>query len=232
MEEAGEMPTEVIEALKTGADMSEMYVYTLKNDLSKTYKNRHKYLDACIQNPGKMPISGDNYAAISAGIENLLKTEFMNLPMSEYFKNAQWEKPFSWNAGTVKKKALFDIVCEADIGGVPYRFVFDPKFTNSFKTFEAMFVDRYWIQAQHYAEGMVEYTRSLGNKEKTLGMIVFLAIQVTEPFWCRPYIVEPDVYDDMRDDYLKLCYDFSAWVDDGRPQLGFMPTKSLRWWRI
>ena len=229
--DGGELPDSIVQALKSDVDLTKLYHYTKSGALDGRYKAHHAYLDQCIDNPGKMPISQENYAALSAGIENLLKTEFMGLAMSDYFEGAEWEKPFTWKAGDQKKKALFDIVSEVEVDGKPTRFCFDPKYSNSFRTFESMFSDRYWIQAQHYAEGAEEYTKSLKDGFDDFGVVVFLVIQVTPPYWCRPYIVEPDINEDMRDDYLKLCYDFNEWVDEGKPQSGFMPVKSMRWWR-
>jgi len=228
---ASSVPDNIITALENDLDLKGLFVYTKTGKEDGRYKNQHAILNELLLNPGKYPVTAEEYGALENGIRNLLQCEFLGMPISTYLSHGEFEKPHFWEQNGVKKKALFDNISEVSIDDIPYRVVFDFKFTHSFYAFESFFRDKYWIQNVHYSEGGVEYNKQMDDGREFFPLIVFLVVLTTEPYWCCPYVVDSEVFERMTEDYEERLQDYLSWVNNGKPNRGFLEYKELKYWR-
>jgi len=214
----GSMPDNLIGVIDSGADLTEQYVWTKAGKLSATYKKKHAFLDVCVENPGRVPVSLGDWDMLERLTENMLAMEFMGVPAREFLAKAQWQVPITWD----DKKALLDCLVELGDEWLPI----DIKTAFSFGKFSRMLKSKYFIQSLHYTEGVTECFGS------SLQMPFFVASKEA-PYLCQPWAVDYGGIDDLKaatDTYKKLCRDYKAWDSGGRKVKGWLPVRSCKLW--
>jgi len=60
---------------------------------------------------------------------------------------------------------------------------------------------------------------------------LFIVTESEEPFQTQVMTANDADISQMRDDYLKLRYECWEWLQDGKPNPGWLPQKTLKYWR-
>lgn len=222
---SGKMPDDLIKWIDEGEDLETKFVYTKKGDRSETHKTRHAFLDEAMANPGKIPVSTQDWDMLNRHTENMLKMQYLNAKVEDILSAGEWQVPIVWNDGEFEKKALVD--CLVDLGGeyLPI----DIKTTAGFKQFSYGLRDRYWIQDILYCEG-ITYVHG-----PAMQMVFFVASKEA-PCLCQPWVID---YDGATKDgvpyrisaletYNDLCRSYSKWVKAGRFPKGWLPLGSVK----
>ena len=206
---SGGIPDELMPWIEKGVDLETKYVYTTKNERHRTYKTRHAYLDECLNNPGKYPISLYDYDMLSIMLCNFLDMELFGATMLDVLSQAEFQVPIYWEERGIKKKALADaVLC---LGAT---YMFDIKTSANPVQLRQMMNNKYWIQKEHYTEGgKAEY----GNIEE----FVFLVAYKEDPFLCEPI----EICGDTSFEYNDLCARAMTWLGDGKPNKGYLPLR-------
>jgi hypothetical protein len=222
----GNIPDKLCKWLEDDTDLQECYTYNKDGKTrSGKCKNIHAWLDACLENPGKHPVSQDVMAQIDLMISNMLKIELFGAKLTDILvpENVQFQVPVFWESGTIKKKALIDIVALVRMQGENINLLFDIKTTANHTQFKRMFRAKYWIQNIHYVEGS---TIKLGA---TYPKMIFLAASKEEPYIAQPYELETgSTAIEILSRYKELCEDVSLWVAQGKPKRGWRPLESIK----
>jgi hypothetical protein len=214
----GALPDDLIFLIDSGADLTLEYVYNKPDKkgnrkLSGMYKKRHAFLDAALENPGKIPVSKTDNEKLKIMIENMINMEYLNISVGELLSKAQWQVPVYWEDDQWhKKKALVD--CLVEIDGTNYPL--DVKTCANFNRFYGNLSHGYWIQALHYAEGV----KSLGKPIKPM---TFLVASKEAPYLSKPIMIDWNDYKMALNKYQGICSRYLRWETDGRPSKGFLP---------
>lgn len=217
---AGKMPDDLIKWIDEGEDLEQFYVYTKTGGLNATYKTRHAFLDEARTNPGKIPVSIQDWDMLNRHTERMLKMQYIDAKVEDILSAGQWQVPITWFDGDIEKKALVD--CLVDLGGeiLPI----DIKTTSGFKQFSYMLKDKYFLQDIHYCEG-VTHTHVVAMQ------MVFFVASKEAPCLCQPWAVDYGGVDYRMaaiEEYKNLCDSYSKWVNDGRFPKGWLPFQSVK----
>lgn len=189
---------------------------------SGTQKNVHAWLDACIEFPGKRPVSQTMMAEIKAMVANMLKMEIMGAPLVDILQNAQFQIPLFWEQDGIKKKSLADIIAQVTINGQPTMICFDLKTAVDLPKFRRMFQSRYYLQDLHYV------SIAKDNYENVYPNMIFLVASKSEPFIAQAFEMESKSREYCQDKYDQLCDDFVVWDRAGRPPVGWKPLETVK----
>jgi hypothetical protein len=211
----GGIPDKVVCALEANQELSECYTLNKDGSRSKTATRTHEWLDACLANPGKIPVSQGEFDMFCRMAENLLNAELLGATVREVLAGAQFQVPVYWQ----DKKALFDI--ETEWNGC--RYIFDLKAMANLSMFRGGFFKRYWIQDVHYTEGL----HACRPFEKLHPAMIFLVATKEAPFVAQPFLMDPDRRPAMIERYQNLCDEYQQWRDAGRPSRGWRPLEYL-----
>ena len=176
---SGKMPDELIQWIDKNEDLESKYNLNKDGSRSKTSATRHAFLDEAQANPGKIPVSIQDWDMLNRHTENMLKMQYLDANVEDILAAGEWQVPITWTEDGLKKKALVD--CLVDLGG-EYLPV-DIKTTAGFKQFSYMLKDKYFIQDIWYCEGV---THVYGP---AMQMAFFVASKEA-PFLCQPWAVD------------------------------------------
>jgi hypothetical protein len=218
-------PDKLLQWLAEGVNLEDQRTYNKDGSLSKKHGNIHAWIDACLENPGKTPISQVDFDMCRRLVDNMLKIEDPTIgPLKDILSACEWQAPMFWEDG--EKKALAD--CLISVGGETW--VFDIKTAASFGHFVSMMRSRYWIQDIHYTEG----ANAVYGGCKT--PMIFLVAEKKEPFLCQMFTampLEPSEIDlEYRQKaifaYQETVGRYREWNAEGRPAVGWKPMEVVR----
>lgn len=211
---AKSIPEEIYQALEDGADLDALYVRTKSGAVNGQYKARHGWIDACLANPGKVPLTVEDDAAIRKMAENFMAMEVDGVGrVSDILPHCQFQEPIFWS----DKKCLCDCLISTSDGAA---YLFDIKTAASIGHFVSMLKSRYWIQDLHYSEGV---NAEIGECER----MIFLVATKSEPFVCQSFGIHPDSRLNLHRKYLNLVNDFRDWKESGAVPVGFKPFEDV-----
>jgi len=226
----GEMPKDLAGWIEKEEDLKSKYKWNKpKKDgsvaLSGTYVNRHLWLDECIKNPGMMPIGTDQIEILGKMIDNFMAMKPLedigvNETLEEILPVAQFQVPIIWYHGKMVKKALIDCMVETDTAV----YMWDIKTAATEAKFRQMLSKRYWLQEIHYTAGGGHVYPGKDIHWR------FLVSPKDEPWVAFPAITDPGSSGTCWSRYAKLCEDYQAWVDDGRPAKGWKELQIGKVW--
>jgi hypothetical protein len=209
----GKMPDELMRWIESCEDLSTKIIYN-KDGVTPSghHKSRHAFIDACLDNPGKYPITQYDSDMLCIMRDNMLSTEVFGSTVLEMLADSEFQIPVTWETHGILKKALFDAVyVDSD-----YVISFDIKTSANQTTFNRFAREKYWIQKEHYSEGAVhEWGRING--------FCFLAGYKEDPFLCEPIQIKGD----KSYDYEALCNDYMKWAREDKPQKGYLPMRDI-----
>lgn len=229
----GSIPEVLLYAINSGADLSDLYVYTAKGALNKTKQRLHTWLDAQKENIGKMPVSVDDFERAQRMTENLFKTPFQGRKIRDFFERAKWQVPIFWKAQGIEKRALIDLLVEEnDV----VELIGDLKSTASIGKFIGAARDRLWIQDLHYTEGI--QSKDSGCVELWDTLYFFPVINVEPWVAIEPLMLSyKDQYakgenaaELMKQKYQNLCEDYRMWELAGKPARGYVDIGKVSVW--
>lgn len=218
-------PDKILQWLAAGENLEDQYTYNKDGSKSKKCANLHAWIDACLENPGKTPISQADFDMCRRLVDNMLKIEDPTIgPLKDILAACNWQVPMYWEDG--QKKALAD--CLLSVGGETW--VFDIKTTASFGHFVGMMRGRYWLQDIHYTEG----AETVYGGCKT--PMIFLVAEKKEPFLCQMFTampLEPSEIDlEYRRKAIGLYQDtverYREWNSGGRNPVGWKPMEVVK----
>jgi hypothetical protein len=215
----GEMPEEIFRAIENGDDLKTLYVYNKDGARNKQKERFHAWLDVMIDVPENLtPVAHGIYAETGQAVENFFKMEVFGLLVADILRNCEFQKCIQWEKDGIQKKALVDAMLETDTRIL----VFDFKLMATLRNARDFLRDKYWVQDQHYCEGL-EITTG-----KPVESMRFL-IGTKEP----PYVACPMYIDDNSRIYARQKYDaliesYTAWEASGRPLTGALPETPVR----
>lgn len=214
----GLMPDKLAQWVETGADLSTMFKLNKDGSRSKAAARKHDWLDACIQHPGKMPMSQFEYDQLCIMLCNFMDMIVYGHQVRELLKIADFQVPILWEHNGVLKKALLDVLINTGAKVYP----FDIKTAADTGRFKRSLRSRYWIQDTHYSEGVTAVC------DEQVMSFMFLVASKQEPFLAQPFGIEDDSYDAARDEYDRLCSDFIDWDQAGRPAKGYRAYEDIK----
>lgn len=217
---SGKMPDELIRWIDQKEDLESKYSLNKDGSRSKTAATRHAFLDEAQANPGKIPVSTQDWDMLERHTERMLKMQYLDAKVEDVLSAGQWQVPITWFVGDIEKKALVDVL--VDLGGeyLPI----DIKTTANFKQFSYILRDKYFLQDLHYCEG-VTHTHGVA-----MSMVFFVASKEA-PCLCQPWTVDyggTDFRCSALDEYNELCESYSKWVEAGRFSKGWLPLESVK----
>jgi len=213
----GEMPSNIAEWVETGIDLSDKYNLNKDGSRSKTSKRLHAWLDDCVENPGLMPMSQDEFAKISIMLENFWKMEVYGHNLRDLLAVADFQVPIFWEMHGIKKKGLLDVLILTDDKTYP----FDIKTTANIPQFVTMYRKKYSIQDLHYTEGVQVV---LGESEP----MMFLASSKEDPFLAQPFGMDSESRGWAIEKYHELCHNCNDWIQAGKPAKGWKSFESIK----
>lgn len=192
---------------------------------NKTHKTRHAYIDECLANPGKMPVSNTDYGML---LDLAKKMQVVPLPpdhlltgwtVGDVMEKAEWQVPIYWEA-PMPKKALIDCLLRfKDVS-----FIFDLKWTSGFSQIVKSIGSRLWIQDVHYQEAV---SMKFGVPCEPMTFIVGSG---EEPGLCQIYRTNQENRSLLIREYENLCQSYQAWLDAGRPPKGYLEAREVKVW--
>jgi hypothetical protein len=210
----GKMPDELPKWIEEGT-IGDQYEYTKTGKLNMQKKVKHAYLDACKDNPGKIPVSFADAELLEHHVMNMLKMDVQGVRVESMLKNAEWQVPVIWTENGIEKKALIDCLVKPK----SKVYLFDIKTTANFKQFGYMLTQKYWIQEIHYTEGV---NAEVGACD---GMI-FLVASKEKPYLCQSWWIDYGPIENkmvVYETYDNLVADYKKWEDGGRHPRGYLP---------
>lgn len=217
---SGKMPDELIQWIDKNEDLESKYNLNKDGSRSKTSATRHAFLDEAQANPGKIPVSIQDWDMLNRHTENMLKMQYLDANVEDILAAGEWQVPITWTADGLEKKALVD--CLVDLGG-EYLPV-DIKTTANFKQFSYMLKDKYFIQDIWYCEGV---THVYGP---AMQMAFFVASKEA-PFLCQPWAVDYGGIDfriSALEEVNTLAREYQKWVEAGRFPKGWLPLQAVK----
>ena len=208
----GKTPDELKQWIESGHNLESEIIYKGDGTRNNTYKTKHAFLDACLDNPGKYPITQYDSDMLCIMRDNLLSAEVFGSTAWEMLSDSMFQVPIVWENHGIIKKALFDAVYIDP----SYVICFDIKSSENQKTFNRFAREKYWIQKEHYSEGA---TFEWGQVDG----FCFLAGYKEDPFLCEPVQIKGD----KSYDYETLCDDYMKWARENKPQKGYLPMRDI-----
>lgn len=227
---SGDIPDDVILAIKKGEDLESLYTYTQVGKLNNTYKRKHSIIDECLfpENKGRMPISASLHADLIRMRDNLLDSEvdiFLGtapkLSMRDLLQKATFQYPVYWEKDGIEKKALVDALTVIEYQGKDYHLLIDLKSSNKLSKFRGDYFRRYRIQDVHYTEGM-RHASSL----PVYPAMLFAVAPKGEMFLAQSFLATEETRQSNLKYYSDLVKAFLEWDAQGRPAKGW---KELAW---
>ena len=215
----GTPPDKIIQAIESGKHLVDLEVLTAKGERNGRNATLHAWIDACQDNPGRKPLSRDEFNTLDRMAENLVGMD-LDGPAGDIIANCDWQVPVTWERRGIKKKALIDLVLR--VGDETY--IYDLKAYASLGMFRQTLKSKAWLQATHYTEGA---NAVWGG---TVHPMVFLVAEKAEPYLAQPFRVHPDSMEAAEMRYLSLCDDFIAWDYAGRPARGYKFLEEVKLW--
>lgn len=211
---SGSMPDDLISKIESGYDLKEDIVYTQKGDRNKTYKTKHAYIDACLENSGKYPVGVSDIEMITKMAINTQKAEIDGVNICDMLKESEWQVPIFWSSNGIKKKALVDALYSVD--GV--NIGFDIKTAANMSQFYGMARKKYYIQDVHYSEG-------IKSEKGSCDAFYFVVAYKEKPYLCVPYQMSYE--NDTHIYYDELCNQYVEWVKAGKPSKGYLDVRTI-----
>lgn len=226
-ETSGLIPDRLLEAVLAQTDPESLIVWNKPDKKTgevrknKKHERMHTLINECKDNPAKIPICHDDFRAIHTMVENMLKidveSDFGDIRLADFLADAETQEPLVWKKYGVEKKALPDFLVKKS-----RNFLFDLKTAASFNFFERMLRDKYWIQDQHYQEGVKE---TFGNCEP----MIFIVLSKEKPHLARTYKIEDEkIRKQANTEYAKLVKRYLAWQKNGAQPVGWLPMKKVK----
>jgi len=222
---SGAIPDKLIQWIDTKEDLESHIKLNKDGSRSKTAKTMHSFIDSCLDNPGMIPVSVEDYDLLMMLVERMCEMSYpcTDTKIGDLLSKAEWQVGIKWNDDItgLKKKALID--CIIDLGGV--FLLIDIKTAADEKRFGYRLSDHYFIQDLHYTEGVEQIIGPLAHE---MMQMLFLVAFKAKPYVCQPWTVE---YGDMDwkikalQEYEELCRSYAKW--DGNPR-GWLPMKSKK----
>lgn len=217
---SGKMPDDLIKWIDEGEDLENKYRLNKDGSRSKQSKTLHAFLDEAMANPGKIPVSTQDWDMLNRHTERMLKMYYLDAKVEDLLAAGEWQVPIAWFDGDIEKKALIDVL--VDLGGESLPI--DIKTTAGFKQFSYMLRDKYVWQDIHYCEGITHVF-------KPAMQMVFFVASKEAPCLCQPWTVDYGGVDYRMaaiEEYRELCESYSKWVDAGRFPKGWLPLQSVK----
>ena len=217
---SGKMPDDLIRWIDEGEDL-ESHI-KLKKDGTRNMQSKtlHAFIDEAMENPGKIPVSIQDWDMLERHTERMLKMQYFDVSVEDILAAGQWQVLITWKDDDLPKKALVD--CLVDLGG-EYLPV-DIKTAAGFQKFGYMLRDRYWIQDIHYTEGVNSvYGKSM--------QMVFFVASKEAPCLCQPWTVDysdPGSRAIAIEEYKGLCNSYHQWAEAGRFPKGWLPLNAIK----
>ena len=215
----GTPPDKIIQAIESGTDLSSLEVLTAKGERNGRNATLHAWIDACQENPGRKPLSQDEFNTLNRMADNLIGMD-LDGPCGDIIAACEWQVPIVWERRGIKKKSLIDLVLH--VGDETY--IYDLKAYASLSMFRQTLKNKAWIQAQHYHEG------AWAVFGKTVHPMVFLVAEKAEPYLAQPFRVHPESMEAAEARYLELCDEFASWDHAGRPARGYKFLEEVKLW--
>ncbi len=218
---SGKMPDEMISWIDNKENL--MFHYKLNKDgsRSQTCKVKHAYLDEALDNPGKIPVSVEDWEMLQRHTNNMLNMYYLDAKVGDILAKAKWQVPvFFTDYDGIEKKALFD--CLVDLGG--QYLLIDIKTTAGFQKFGWMLRDKYFIQE-------ILYTNAVNIQYGDCQNMVFFVASKEAPFLCSPFVIDYggiDFRSAAIEEFNELCEAYKTWNDDGRFPKGWLPMQTIK----
>lgn len=208
----------LFKCLCDGGDPAKLEQINKDGNRSKTLEKMHLMMDECIERPNRMPIPKADMRMMRKMVENLLairiESDFGRLPVSFFLERAEWQKEIFWEKDGILKKALPDYLFDAG----DFYLLLDVKTAASFARFVTFLRSSYWIQGQHYKEGVE-------SKGKKCREIRFLVMTKEAPQLAQ--ICQADMTG-AKQAYQRLVKRFRGWRAAGSPKKGYLPAKKFK----
>lgn len=225
----GAIPQDLLTAINDGTDLSTLYVYTKKGELSLTKKRLHSWLDAQLSSIGKTPVSQDDFDRAQRMTDNLFKTPFRGQKIRDFLERSRWQVPFFWTGQGVKKRGLADILIEEN-GEV--ELLADLKSTASIGEFYKAAKGRLWIQDLHYTEGSTECFGPVGHMTfvPVINVEPWVAIEPLRLKYKDQFAKGEDARLLMQQKYENLCENYRYWEIAGKKPQGYINAGEISVW--
>lgn len=213
---SGAMPDDLCRLIHSGSDLEKEIIYNADGKTRNGHhKTRHAFIDSCLGNPGRYPVTQKDIDLMNRMAENCLKAEIEGFKVFDILSKCEWQVPVFWEREGIKKKGLLD--CLWNVDGVSY--CIDIKTSANESQFRSMLYQKYWIQALHYGEGTDDHYGNFGG-------FYFLASYKDETALTRPWNIDFD--ESKFETYKKLCEDYEIWRKLGKPEKGYLPLKTVK----
>jgi len=229
------MPKELPQWIADGT-LELQYVTTKSGDLNKTYATRHAWLDVCLANPNKKPISEITYNQLRIMRDNLWKAEarilnhatgqYFNIKVGKLLENGSFQVPYFWQADGHKKKALYDVISFVEFGGSLQAIHIDLKKTANLSQFKSMFRTKYWVQDRHYSEGISKLAEDINIYFEPY--MLFFVASMEKPYLAQVFRMDDESAEYADQVYTSLCHDFAEWKQQGMQPRGWIEQKNLK----
>lgn len=201
-----------------------------KVEKNKTYSKRHAYIEECLANPGRMPISQTDYKILKELADKMAALplpdwyRFRNAKVGDVWGLCEWQYPVYWESGGIGKKALCDNLFFDESG---YAILMDIKYSASLSNFLKMMRTKYWIQAEHYREGVstIPDTNAL-----PMLFVVGVGPEKGKPPMATIRQVDERDFEKCREEYHRVSLAYHAWEQSGRLPVGRLDAKQERVW--
>ena len=223
----GAMPEDLAGWIENKEDLDSKYTWNAPDKktgevrLSLRHERKHKWLDECQDNPGKMPMGTDQMAMLNKMVDNFMKMQpFKDTEstLAEILPIAFFQVPIIWyvrsrpGKSLMRKKALIDCLVETNTT----IYVFDIKTTAAIKKFIRDLRDYIWIQEMQYTEGL----KAIFPRKEIVWR--FLVSPKAKPYVAQPFCIDPICKERYAmDAYFYLCERYQNWIDEGRPPKGW-----------
>ena len=231
----GDMPKDLSGWIENKEDLNSKYKWNKPDKktgevrLSLTHETKHKWLDECQVNPGKMPMGTDQMAMLVKMADNFMRMQPFTdrdteSTLAEILPLAFFQIPIVWytrsrpGKSKNRKKALIDCLVETNTT----IYAFDIKTAADMKRFFWMLRDKYWIQQVHYMEGL----KAIFPGKEIVWR--FLVSAKEKPYISQPFCVDPICLERYAvDAYFYLCERYQDWIDEGRPPKGWKELENV-----
>lgn len=218
-----EMPEKLAAWIEAGEDLEQFYRYNKDGSLSGRYKTLHAWLDACVDHPGKMPISNDEFDMLKKMVENTLKIELLGLTLREILKGARFQVPLHWTDDFgIEKKALLDAVATVFVNGSRVKLPIDFKTAANKIQFLKMLKSKYWVQDRHYLDGFLRLYPDGYSR------MIFITALKDDTRIAQPFQIEEDSITYIEPKYRELAENCDAWVKAGKPLRGWQELEDIK----
>ena len=224
-ESSQQVPDKIYEAIKENKDLNSLIVTNKDNSRNKKYSTLHSYIDLCLSNTGKIPISEVQFNILKMMVNNTCKIVYNDIPLTYYLKNSSWGIPVIWTdtmtskSGQidVPKKALIDALYK--VNEIEY-IVFDIKTSADSSLFRKMIYEKYWIQDIHYKQAIKKTTNAVSVT------FVFIVASKSIPYIAQTYSIQYDSNDKLNK-YNNLCINYYDWLINGKNKVGVLEHKTI-----